>query len=241
MRKSTTDTTTSLRKSEVMRQRLLEAATEVFAEQGYDGAAVSRIARRAGVTTGAIYAYFTNKAELLLEVIRARLDLQLEPYREMYASGEVIDTNDLFMQMIRDRMATDRPLTRAILLETFAAARRNPEVREVVQEWLREATDPISALVRQAQAEGIVDDSLHAPTVAWFYMVTGAGEAFTEAAGVRLPLAGNYLPLMQKVANALRGPSADREDSSSGAGGSPEKVRPLARPRRRAKDNETRL
>ncbi len=191
------------KKSAAMRERLLEAATEVFAESGYDGAALSRIARRAGVTTGAIYANYANKAELLLEVIRARLDMQLEPYREMWESGETPDPSELFERMTRDRLVEDRPLTRAILLETFAAARRYPEVRQAVQEWLIEATGPLVALVRQAQADGIVDKSIHAPTLAWWYMIPGAGESFTEAAGLNLPREENYMPLAKRVADAL--------------------------------------
>src|SRR4051794_26346167 len=50
--------------------RLLIAAAEVFAEKGYDGAGVAEIARRAGLTTGAIYSRYSGKAELLAEAIR---------------------------------------------------------------------------------------------------------------------------------------------------------------------------
>src|SRR3954471_5996047 len=47
------------------RQRLLDAATEVFIEKGYEGTRVAEIARRAGLTTGAIYGNFGSKADLL--------------------------------------------------------------------------------------------------------------------------------------------------------------------------------
>ena len=50
--------------------RLVVAAAEVFAEQGYEGAGVAEIARRAGLTTGAIYSRFAGKAELLAEAIK---------------------------------------------------------------------------------------------------------------------------------------------------------------------------
>src|ERR1700756_877940 len=60
------------------RDRILAAAAEVFAERGYEGAAVSDIARRAGFTTGAIYGRFRDKAELLLEVVRGVLESQQE-------------------------------------------------------------------------------------------------------------------------------------------------------------------
>jgi AcrR family transcriptional regulator len=54
-----------------LRDRLVAAAAEVFAEKGYDGAGVAEIAKRAGLTTGAIYGRFTGKAELLLAAIEA--------------------------------------------------------------------------------------------------------------------------------------------------------------------------
>src|SRR5438477_8843896 len=68
------------------RDRILAAAAEVFAERGYEGAAVSDIARRAGFTTGAIYGRFRDKAELLLEVVRGVLESQQEA-AVMAASG----------------------------------------------------------------------------------------------------------------------------------------------------------
>src|SRR5687767_5034028 len=54
---------------EPLTERLLAAAAEVFAERGYDGAGVAEIARRAGVTTGAIYSRYRGKAELLVAAL----------------------------------------------------------------------------------------------------------------------------------------------------------------------------
>jgi AcrR family transcriptional regulator len=48
------------------RQQILEAALEVFAEQGFDGATTKDIAKRADVTHGLIYFYFDSKEELFL-------------------------------------------------------------------------------------------------------------------------------------------------------------------------------
>jgi AcrR family transcriptional regulator len=46
------------------RRRILEAALDVFAEQGLEGATTKEIATRAGVTPGLIYFYFPGKEEL---------------------------------------------------------------------------------------------------------------------------------------------------------------------------------
>lgn len=46
------------------------AALEIFAEDGYHHASVSKIAKRAGVSKGLMYNYFDNKEELLKELVR---------------------------------------------------------------------------------------------------------------------------------------------------------------------------
>ncbi|MFC0601630.1 TetR/AcrR family transcriptional regulator [Streptomyces palmae] len=59
-------------------QRLLAAATRLFAEQGYDRTSVQEIVEAAGVTKGALYHYFGSKDDLLHEVYGRVLRLQQE-------------------------------------------------------------------------------------------------------------------------------------------------------------------
>ena len=56
-------------KPEVRRERLLEAATEVFAERGYEGARVEQIADVAQVSPGLLYRHFEGKRELYEELL----------------------------------------------------------------------------------------------------------------------------------------------------------------------------
>ena len=57
------------RRSDDRTRRLLEAALEVFARDGYRTATIDDVAEAAGVTKGAIYHYFDTKEALLLRVI----------------------------------------------------------------------------------------------------------------------------------------------------------------------------
>jgi len=58
-----------MRKKEGNKERaILDAAVEIFAEQGYHNAKISKIAERASVATGSIYVYFQNKEDILLKV-----------------------------------------------------------------------------------------------------------------------------------------------------------------------------
>src|SRR3954471_8130643 len=56
------------------RERLLEAAERVFAEHGYRGASVDRVAAAAGVTKGAVYWSFGSKEELFFALLDERVD-----------------------------------------------------------------------------------------------------------------------------------------------------------------------
>ncbi|MEE1771611.1 TetR family transcriptional regulator [Streptomyces sp. JV185] len=51
------------------RRRLLEAARDLFAERGYEGATVRSIAARAGVNQALLFRYFGSKRGLLTEVV----------------------------------------------------------------------------------------------------------------------------------------------------------------------------
>jgi AcrR family transcriptional regulator len=53
------------------RQKIIEAARVLFAEQGYEGSSVREIAGRAGVNVASLNYYFTSKENLFHEILRA--------------------------------------------------------------------------------------------------------------------------------------------------------------------------
>ena len=59
---------------EATRQRVLEAARELFDTHGYQGTTVREIARRAEISVGSVFTTFASKGEILSEVMAARLD-----------------------------------------------------------------------------------------------------------------------------------------------------------------------
>ncbi|RYJ29908.1 TetR transcriptional regulator [Streptomyces sp. L-9-10] len=71
----------SLKQERALRTRaaLVRAGAEVFAESGFAGASVAKIAHRAGLTLGAMYFHFPSKEELAREIVRSQPDLVVPP------------------------------------------------------------------------------------------------------------------------------------------------------------------
>lgn len=67
----------STRRREATRGRLLDAARDVLASSGIQGATVEEICERAGFTRGAFYSNYESKDDLVLDLFRREKDLML--------------------------------------------------------------------------------------------------------------------------------------------------------------------
>jgi len=68
-------------------ERLIAAASRLFAEKGYESTSVQEVVMAAGVTKGAMYHYFGSKDDLLYEIYHRVLVMQTERL-ETFARGE---------------------------------------------------------------------------------------------------------------------------------------------------------
>lgn len=75
-----------MKKSETRRQAILEAATEVFAESGFDRASMSDISARVGYSKATLYGYFGSKEALFLELVGAATQAGLDAAQDALAA-----------------------------------------------------------------------------------------------------------------------------------------------------------
>lgn len=186
------------------RQALLRAAAEVFAERGYEGTGVQEIARRAGLTTGAIYGNFRGKADLLLEVVRNISDpaAQFQEIFERYPDAQTQLVDRLRMGAAR-MLDAERRKMRELQLEALVAARREPEVGEVVRDYLVKQRRPTQRAVAIGQDAGTLTTEVDAETVAQFGQILNLGLALLEAAGADLPEQRHWEALMNRLLSLL--------------------------------------
>lgn len=148
-------------KGERTRARLVELAIDRFGSRGFRRTSVSEIARAAGLTQAAAYAYFANKEELFLAAVDADAGALLDE-----ASEAVDGTSIDFLVpsfIVHLFTALDRhPLARRVL------AGQEPEVisRLVDMPALRRFSDLIAERLRAAQADGAVRADIDPDTMA---------------------------------------------------------------------------
>jgi AcrR family transcriptional regulator len=74
--------TGKLTKSELTRQRILDAAAKVFRSHGYSGARLSDIAALAGIQTGSMYYHFESREALVEEVLHLGIAIAWQHVRD---------------------------------------------------------------------------------------------------------------------------------------------------------------
>ncbi|MFL6656903.1 MAG: TetR/AcrR family transcriptional regulator [Massilia sp.] len=76
------------RRKDARPQELLAAALDLFVERGYASTRLEDVARRAGVSKGTLYLYFTNKEELFKAVVRENIVPALGEAEDIISSFE---------------------------------------------------------------------------------------------------------------------------------------------------------
>ncbi len=107
---------------------ILEAAIKVFAEDGYYGSKITKIADMAGVATGSVYVYFDNKESLLKRIFD---DLWNQLYSELKLVTEnkrlsPLEKLDAVIDSIFD-LFTENPSLAVVFVNEQPILRRNSQ------------------------------------------------------------------------------------------------------------------
>ena len=81
--------------------RIMQAALEVFSEEGFDKASISKIAGRAGVSKGLMYNYFNSKEDLIKTIFIDALNKLMGGFED---DPDKIPTKEMFAGFIRKSM-----------------------------------------------------------------------------------------------------------------------------------------
>jgi AcrR family transcriptional regulator len=193
------------------RDRLVDAATQVFAEQGYDGARTSEIARRAGLSTGAIYSQYETKAELLLEAIRCGAPSELQRLLEGDGDGRTLP--DVF-EMLGVGLPERSGNVASIIVEALVASRRDARVAEVLAGAANEREAVLSRLIEHGQQTGEVAPDLPPDAVAHLCLMLVLGNVVAQTIGLTPPEHDDWATVIALLVGNIRPSTSDQNETT---------------------------
>jgi AcrR family transcriptional regulator len=141
------------------RRQILDGASKVFMNLGFDGASMGEIARAAGVSKGTLYVYFADKSRLFEAIVeqeafeQRKLDFNFDPERD------VATTLREFGQAYIELLC--RPRGGSAIRTVMAIAERMPDVgRRFYEQVLKNTIDRLAAYLkaRVAAKDLVIDD-----------------------------------------------------------------------------------
>jgi len=150
------------------RERILDVATDLFIEIGYDKTSLREIAERVGVTKAALYYHFESKEAIFRTLLQPVLDLQYEvvklipehPSPEDWAGGlaTLVDwvlPRRRLLELFEQNQNAVREMAERLIADTDLA-----QVHEAMHERtdavLTDESVPLAERVRMAGAIGLV-------------------------------------------------------------------------------------
>lgn len=151
------------------RERIKNAAVEVFIEKGYDGARMQEIATRAEANKAMIHYYFRSKLDLFEAILRETFDEMFREMRQVQPLPKDVDPKFLFSQLIHlhfgflvrhpelpkllaREIHTGNPIVQNILADVMAKVRKElladilAAIRRMIQAKKLRPVDPLQTV-----------------------------------------------------------------------------------------------
>jgi AcrR family transcriptional regulator len=161
------------RDAERNRQRILEAAAEVFNERGLD-VSLDEIARHAGVGVGTVYRRFRTKEELVEALFMDRLGQVATIAEQALAAPDPWSGLVSFMERMAEVMAGDLGLQQILMFATYG--------RDLVAVAREHNAPLVERLVERAQAAGQLRGDLKQTDIVFIVFVLTEAARLAQAA-----------------------------------------------------------
>jgi TetR/AcrR family transcriptional regulator, fatty acid metabolism regulator protein len=140
-------------RSRTRRQRVLDAALEVFTQHGYGETAIDEIARASDTSKGGLYFHFPSKHALFLALLdEASLALLRRVETAMAAESDPLRRGDAALREVLHAFAGHRLLARLLLVEALGAGKEfNAKLNDLHAAFAALIADCLDEAVAQGQ------------------------------------------------------------------------------------------
>jgi TetR/AcrR family acrAB operon transcriptional repressor len=159
------------------RESILDAAVQVFHTRGVSRPSLSDVAELAGVTRGAVYGHFKNKADLfdaLCERVRLPTEVVCEGRQMIQEDDPLGELRITWLVVLYNAVGDWQPIL-DIIFHRCEIVEDNGRIRERLLAGHAEAAEQISGLLTRAVAQGQLSPKLDIPLAAVMAHGTLAG------------------------------------------------------------------
>ena len=176
--------------------QLLDAASSVFAREGYEGTKLLDIVRQAGLSTGAIYSRFRSKNELLRAAV----------IRSTAALGHAGEGARRLADVLSGSSALRRGAlsdSEAVRIEAYVTARREPEVAQALAEAHDRWHEAMLPMVESARADGSLRPDADPEAVLFLFRTLHLGVLLHRGSGLPGPDPDAWESLLHTINDSL--------------------------------------
>lgn len=154
-------------------RQILDAAAQVFARCGYDGATTSAICRAAGIGSGTLFHYFPDKRSLMLELFGKDIAANAAFLNELNRAMPTVA-----LWRVVDRIGADlaSPLAPGLMTAAMQLALRDEEFAALIETGDARMRGVLAELVKAGQTSGMLTATVDPERAArWIQAVVNAG------------------------------------------------------------------
>ena len=143
----------SKRKDNEKYHRIIEAATKVFARNGFYQSKIAQIAKEAGVADGTIYIYFENKDDILISLFEEQMKAVLDNMAHQVAkTDQPVEQLEIFASTHLGLIEMNKAMAEIIQVELRQSGKF---MKEYKNERFQQYLDIIEDIIREGQERGL--------------------------------------------------------------------------------------
>ena len=165
-----------------LREKIIQAAIESFAQTGFDRTKMEDIAKRLGLSKGTIYLYFNSKEDLFLAICEHYLKaVRDQQYSAIFSKKEdlVLDSEHFYENFRRLEQGKDR-----VMLEMVVESSRNSRLKKGMYEHRLKVYDAVVEHLKRQIEKGFIKKGIDVNGVSSAFVALYDGLTVSKMLGI---------------------------------------------------------
>ena len=141
-------------KSQAMREKILNTATQLFIQKGSEKTSMQDIAQTAGISKGAIYHHFKSKDEIVLAVMRSRQELMEEEMKQWLKATENLTGREQLQTILKSNLESQTARAMDGIVEEYE--QDAGFILTMMRDNLRIGSPLVSDIIKKGMADGSI-------------------------------------------------------------------------------------